>query len=158
MKKIAFIFVAVMALVSFAANAQETNTVIISNFTSRAVAVEMPAFYKMACGENGYALVQSDTAGKMTGFITVVSTFDPEENAQCIKIRIANGKDMTILSFFNGWAPEVAEKFIAAGYTVGESNDLVAISKGDAKLVLKKDDFKKAVLTVSEVAGWQEIK
>ncbi len=94
----------------------------------------------------------------MTGFITVVSTFDPEENAQCIKIRIANGKDMTILSFFNGWAPEVAEKFIAAGYTIGESNDLVTISKGEAKLVLKKDDFKKAVLTVSEMAGWQEIK
>ncbi len=159
MKKIASIFVAIMALVSFAANAQETNTVIISNFTSRAVAVEMPAFYKMACGEaNGYALVQSDTAGKMTGFITVVSTFDPEENAQCIKIRIANGKDMTILSFFNGWASEVADKFIAAGYTVGESNDLVTISKGESKLVLKKDDFKKAVLTASEIAGWQEIK
>ena len=75
MKKIFLFLVAMVMCVSFAANAQETSrTVIISNFSSRAVKVEMPLFYQMARGEaKGYSLVQSDTAGRMTGFITVVS-------------------------------------------------------------------------------------
>ena len=62
MKKVAFLFVAFMVMcVSFAANAQETSrTVIISNFSSRAVKVEMPLFYQMAVGEaKGYSLVIS---------------------------------------------------------------------------------------------------
>ena len=167
MKKVAFLFVAFMVMcVSFAANAQETSrTVIISNFSSRAVKVEMPLFYQMARGEaKGYSLVQSDTAGRMTGFITVVSAFsadafDTEENAQCIKIRIANGKDMIIMSFFNGWASEVNSKFVSAGgYTIDESDETVTIAKGNVKLVLNKADFAKSVLTALESEGWDEIK
>ena len=161
MKKLAFLFVAIMMCVSFAANAQETSkTVIISNFSSRAVKVEMPLFYKMATGEaKGFSLVQADTTGRMTGFITVVSAYDAEEGAQCIKIRIANGKDMTILSFFNGWASEVNSKFVSVGgYAIGESEDTVTITKGEAKLVLNKADFAKSILTVVENIGWDEIK
>ena len=162
MKKVAFLFVAFMVMcVSFAANAQETSrTVIISNFSSRAVKVEMPLFYQMAVGEaKGYSLVQSDTAGRMTGFITVVSTYDTEENAQCIKIRIANGKDMIIMSFFNGWASEVNSKFVSAGgYTIDESDEAITIAKCNVKLVLNKADFAKSVLTALESEGWDEIK
>lgn len=164
MKKIFFILVAIMAMsVSFAANAQEatSRTVIISNFSSRAVKVEMPLFYKMATGEaKGFSLVQADdTTGRMNGFITVVSAYDAEEGAQCIKIRIANGKDMTILSFFNGWASEVNSKFVSAGgYAIGESEDTITITKGEAKLVLNKADFAKSILTVVENIGWNEIK
>lgn len=162
MKKVAFLFVAFMVMcVFFAANAQETSrTVIISNFSSRAVKVEMPLFYQMARGEaKGYSLVQSDTAGRMTGFITVVSAFDTEENAQCIKIRIANGKDMIIMSFFNGWASEVNSKFASAGgYTIDESDEAITIAKGNVKLVLNKADFAKSVLTALESEGWDEIK
>lgn len=160
MKKVAFLFVAFMVMCVSFASAQETSrTVIISNFSSRAVKVEMPLFYQMAVGEaKGYSLVQS-TAGRMTGFITVVSAFDTEENAQCIKIRIANGKDMIIMSFFNGWASEVKSKFASAGgYTIDESDEAITIAKGNVKLVLNKADFAKSVLTALESEGWDEIK
>ncbi len=153
MKKI--LFVAIMALISLGASAQE-KTVIISNFSSRAVKVEMPLFYQMAVNEaDGYALVFADGNNKMTGFVSVVSVYDTEENAQCIKIRIANGKDMTILSFFNGWADEVADRFSSAGYSVSSDEENVTIAKGDAKLVLNRADFAKAKITAVEAAGWQ---
>ena len=154
MKKV--FFIAIMAMFAFIANAQETKTVIISNFTSRAVAVEMPLFYQMATGEaHGYALVSSDDNGKMTGFISVVSANDPEENAPCIKVRIANGKDMTILSFFNGWAKEIVKNFTDNGYTVSENDETVTITKGDNKITLNKADFAAAKVTATEVVGWQ---
>ena len=154
MKKI--FLIAILAMFAFIANAQEvTKTVIISNFTSRAVAVEMPLFYQMATGEaHGYALVSSDST-KMTGFISIVSTTDAEEEAPCIKIRIANGKDMTILSFFNGWAKEIVKNFTDNGYTVSENDETVTITKGDNKITLNKADFATAKVTATEVVGWQ---
>ena len=155
MKKI--FLIAILAMFAFIANAQEvTKTVIISNFTSRAVAVEMPLFYQMAVGEaKGYSFVQADTNGKMTGFISIVSTTDAEEEAPCIKIRIANGKDMTILSFFNGWAKEIVKNFTDNGYTVSENDETVTITKGDNKITLNKADFATAKVTATEVVGWQ---
>ncbi len=156
MKKV--FFIAIMAtMFALIANAQETTkTVIISNFTSRAVAVEMPLFYQMAVGEaKGYSFVQADTNGKMTGFISIVSTTDAEEKAPCIKIRIANGKDMTILSFFNGWAKEIVKNFTDNGYTVSENDETVTITKGDNKITLNKADFATAKVTATEVVGWQ---
>lgn len=155
MKKV--FFIAIMAtMFALIANAQETKTVIISNFTSRAVAVEMPLFYQMAIGEaKGYSLVQADANGKMTGFISIVSTTDAEEEAPCIKIRIANGKDMTILSFFNGWAKEVVKNFTDNGYTVSENEEVVSIAKGESKITFNKADFAAAKVTATEVVGWQ---
>lgn len=161
MKKISFLLVIMAMCVSFAAQAQETSrTIIISTFSSRAVKVDMSLFYKMATDEAksaGFSLVQSDETGKMTGFMTLVSTYDADENAQCIKIRIAQGKDMTILSFFNGWAEEVNSKFTSAGgYTIKETEETVNITKDNAKLVLNKADFAKSILSVVENVGWNE--
>ncbi len=153
MKKLILLIAA--AVLSFSAAAQDETTVIISKFTTRAVQVEMPLFYQMATSEaSGYALVQADTSDRMTGFMTIVSAFDPVEDADCIKIRLADGKNMTIMSFFNGWAEELADEFTEAGYEVSEDDNTVTFRKGENKLTLKKEDFAKAKISIKKNNGW----
>ncbi len=158
MKK--FVFLAIAILISMTAIAQENEkTVIISAFSTREVEVAMPAFFKMACDSvSGYALVEKNDAGRIIGFMTVVEDFDTKENSPCVKVRIAQGQDMLIVSFFNGWVSEVNNQLVSAGgYAVTESDDTISLSKGDAKLVLNKADFSANKLTVVEASGWQKV-
>ena len=158
MKKL--LFLAVMAIMCLSAAAQENQRmVIVSSFSTREVEVATPAFFNMACDSvSGYALTEKDESGRIVGFMTVVVDFDVKVNAPCIKVRIAHGQDMLIVSFFNGWTSEMNNQIISAGgYTVGESGDTVAFSKGDARLVLNLSDFAANKLTVIEQTGWQTI-
>ena len=155
-----FLFLVMTALMCLSAAAQESQrTVIVSSFSTREVEVATPAFFNMACdGVSGYALTEENTVGRIVGFMTVVEDFDVKENSPCIKIRIANGQDMVILSFFNGWTSDVSNQIVrAGGYSVGEGNDVITFAKGDFRLVLDKAAFEENKIFVVSATGWQKI-
>ena len=152
-------FLAVMIIMCMTAAAQENQrTVIVSSFTTREVEVATPAFFNMACDSvSGYASVEKNDEGRIIGFMTVVEDFDVKENAPCIKIRIAKGQDMIILSFFNGWVSEVKKEFRNGGCLVTDGEDHITIVIGATRLILDKADFAANKLTVLHQNGWQKV-
>lgn len=147
-----FFFFAVAAIISLSAAAQTTSKTIISEFSSREIAEGIEGFYAMATMEPGYAYRTVDS------FVSVVSHYDNELKAQCVKVRAVKGNKMLVISYFGKIGQDGAADLARYGISQMLTANEVIFDLGNGnKLVLNAGAAAEGKVKAVSAAGFTEV-